>query len=568
MSAVSSGLIQLQSESRSSSELTVESCSDTGKTPGSTSSELNSEETSDTSAKGIVETQRNLHSNNSGKGVESSSMTHNTNEIVSSSGPTVTTTATFPVSNNSSTIEAASTASTTPGSASIATMTMASIAPISSTTSSTNTKVTKNSSPVGSSSTSPKLVSIADNLARRKPPEVPPPTCQNCQTNTTPLWRRDDSGQVLCNACGLFLKLHGRPRPISLKTDVIKSRNRIRNVPNTAVHDLKGQDSSGEADLHKKSSSSASKSKKNNSMTSKDNYPPHLPPMPPMDQYGRHGSYWTPLQYGHAIYNTETGYPHISYQHGGANGHIPVYPNKPGVSGNGGLNGVNGAHQLATSGTANSITVTTTTEPNSRTGTTVLDQLSAAASASPYLHPHQPESDTRIPRLSPTKDLLKSEQDSSVSITSKAGSVSPLNDKLDDYQGLKSRVTELELVNDLYKSRISELENLEAAARKSELAIRESELALRASVTSLENRNRTLEQQVNDLHAQIKRLNKRNIEDGEVYGNGSETVKNGETNVKEESTDEGTIETEKTSQWAVINKSPKTRKKMRVSDIL
>lgn len=32
----------------------------------------------------------------------------------------------------------------------------------------------------------------------------------------------------MCNACGLFLKLHGRPRPISLKTDVIKSRNRVR----------------------------------------------------------------------------------------------------------------------------------------------------------------------------------------------------------------------------------------------------------------------------------------------------------------------------------------------------
>ncbi|KAI9843649.1 MAG: hypothetical protein M1838_002524 [Thelocarpon superellum] len=55
-----------------------------------------------------------------------------------------------------------------------------------------------------------------------------PPTCQNCTTSTTPLWRRDEIGSVLCNACGLFLKLHGRPRPISLKTDVIKSRNRVK----------------------------------------------------------------------------------------------------------------------------------------------------------------------------------------------------------------------------------------------------------------------------------------------------------------------------------------------------
>jgi GATA-binding protein len=56
------------------------------------------------------------------------------------------------------------------------------------------------------------------------------PTCQNCQTSTTPLWRRDEFGAVLCNACGLFLKLHGRPRPISLKTDVIKSRNRVKTM--------------------------------------------------------------------------------------------------------------------------------------------------------------------------------------------------------------------------------------------------------------------------------------------------------------------------------------------------
>ena len=54
------------------------------------------------------------------------------------------------------------------------------------------------------------------------------PVCQNCSTSTTPLWRRDEVGSVLCNACGLFLKLHGRPRPISLKTDVIKSRNRVK----------------------------------------------------------------------------------------------------------------------------------------------------------------------------------------------------------------------------------------------------------------------------------------------------------------------------------------------------
>jgi GATA-binding protein len=54
----------------------------------------------------------------------------------------------------------------------------------------------------------------------------PPTVCTNCNTTKTPLWRRDPEGQPLCNACGLFLKLHGVVRPLSLKTDVIKKRNR------------------------------------------------------------------------------------------------------------------------------------------------------------------------------------------------------------------------------------------------------------------------------------------------------------------------------------------------------
>lgn len=53
-----------------------------------------------------------------------------------------------------------------------------------------------------------------------------PTTCTNCSTQTTTLWRRNPQGHPLCNACGLFLKLHGVVRPLSLKTDVIKKRSR------------------------------------------------------------------------------------------------------------------------------------------------------------------------------------------------------------------------------------------------------------------------------------------------------------------------------------------------------
>jgi len=55
-----------------------------------------------------------------------------------------------------------------------------------------------------------------------------PTMCTNCQTMNTPLWRRDPEGQPLCNACGLYYKLHGILRPLELKTDVIKKRNRNR----------------------------------------------------------------------------------------------------------------------------------------------------------------------------------------------------------------------------------------------------------------------------------------------------------------------------------------------------
>lgn len=52
-------------------------------------------------------------------------------------------------------------------------------------------------------------------------------SCQNCGTVTTPLWRRDREGHIICNACGLYLKMHRQDRPVALGKGMIKRRKRV-----------------------------------------------------------------------------------------------------------------------------------------------------------------------------------------------------------------------------------------------------------------------------------------------------------------------------------------------------
>ncbi|XP_019881580.1 uncharacterized protein LOC109609350 isoform X3 [Aethina tumida] len=50
--------------------------------------------------------------------------------------------------------------------------------------------------------------------------------CTNCGTQTTTIWRRNMKGEMVCNACGLYYKLHGVDRPVTMRRDTIHTRRR------------------------------------------------------------------------------------------------------------------------------------------------------------------------------------------------------------------------------------------------------------------------------------------------------------------------------------------------------
>nr|GAT51304.1 GATA zinc finger domain-containing protein [Mycena chlorophos] len=52
------------------------------------------------------------------------------------------------------------------------------------------------------------------------------PRCSHCNTRQTSVWRRNKEGQQVCNACGVYQRLRGKERPLSLKRNKVKPRTK------------------------------------------------------------------------------------------------------------------------------------------------------------------------------------------------------------------------------------------------------------------------------------------------------------------------------------------------------
>lgn len=238
-----------------------------------------------------------------------------------------------------------------------------------------------------------------------------PPICQNCTTSTTPLWRRDEAGSVLCNACGLFLKLHSRPRPISLKTDVIKSRNRVKNSGQSA---------------------------KKKSLFD-----------PPRSENG------TPSP-GHRA-------PRSKFSSGMSTG---------------------SASPQSRAGTP--LPPASSIAPPSLFESLVNDSALAGSTSLPPLNPNHPSAGSTS-----TIDMKHLEQPQT------------MESLINTNNTLMTRVKELELVNDMFRSRVQQLETSEANLKRTMISNREIEAQLRQCIEDCNKREDTLKRKIEDLESEL-----------------------------------------------------------------
>ncbi|KAJ7798120.1 hypothetical protein B0H14DRAFT_2389034 [Mycena olivaceomarginata] len=67
---------------------------------------------------------------------------------------------------------------------------------------------------------------IDDDDTPQIPDEYIGPKCSHCLTRQTSVWRRSKTGAQVCNACGVYTRLRGKERPLSLRRNKIKPRTK------------------------------------------------------------------------------------------------------------------------------------------------------------------------------------------------------------------------------------------------------------------------------------------------------------------------------------------------------
>ncbi|KAG8762671.1 hypothetical protein FRC12_008920 [Ceratobasidium sp. 428] len=79
-------------------------------------------------------------------------------------------------------------------------------------------------------------------VPRRRSPHTGHERCINCDTDKTSLWRKDEDGRTICNACQIYFRVHGRKRPPSMRSSTVKKRPGRQPRPSTGPLPLPGQE--------------------------------------------------------------------------------------------------------------------------------------------------------------------------------------------------------------------------------------------------------------------------------------------------------------------------------------